>query len=258
MGTWGTDLYEDDTACDVRDAFVAGLQAGLSGQAAATRVLAPYRALLDTPQVACCVYFALADTAWRQGHLTDAVRSTALALIESGGDAPLWARDAPRDLPARQATLQRLAARLRSAQPPARAVAPAPEALKTVHTEAPVGSVFVLGLPDGGRAALVMVGFKDLGHSLDPVFTVSAWRGSDSDLPPTDRLATMGTLSMPSFRKRHAHVAVIPPDGRQGFMSRLQRVGGVAGLWPFEPADVIWLSLGRIAREIHRQQASTP
>ena len=81
MGTWGTDLYADDTACDVRDGYIAALQAGVSGQEAADRALAPYRPLLSHRQVACCAYFALADTAWHHGQLTDEVKGTTNRVI---------------------------------------------------------------------------------------------------------------------------------------------------------------------------------
>ena len=155
----------------------------------------------------------------------------------------------------RQATLLRLATRLRSPQPPVRSVRVEPVAGKTVHTDAPTGSAYVLQLPSGHRGALVIVGFKDLGHSLDPVFSVAQWRGGGDEVPPLAHLAQLGTLRMPSFLKSHAHVGIIPPDGPQGFMSRLQPVGVVPQPWPFDPADAIWLSIGRLAREVDRQLA---
>ena len=255
MGTWGTDLYADDTACDVRDGYIAALQAGVSGQEAADRALAPYRPLLSHRQVACCAYFALADTAWHHGQLTDEVKAAALALLEQGGDLAIWEQDARPERPARQATLLRLATRLRSPQPPVRSVRVEPVAGKTVHTDAPTGSAYVLQLPSGHRGALVIVGFKDLGHSLVPVFSVAQWRGGGDEVPPLAHLAQLGTLRMPSFLKSHAHVGIIPPDGPQGFMSRLQPVGVVPQPWPFDPADAIWLSIGRLAREVDRQLA---
>jgi hypothetical protein len=255
MGTWGVDLYADDTAGDVRDAFIEALKDGLSGQAAADRVLASRRSSLDQPQLACCVYFALADTAWRRGCLTDSVKRTALALLESGGDVSIWQQDAPQEARARQAVLQRLEAQLRSPQPAARPFPAGTAAAKTVHTDAPTGSAYVLPLPSGHRGALVIVGFKDLGHSLDPVFSVARWRGVGDEVPPLAHLAQRGTLRMPSFLKSHAHVGIIPPDGPPGFMSRLQPVGVIPQPWPFDPSDAIWLSIGRVAKEVDRQLA---
>jgi hypothetical protein len=75
-------------------------------------------------------------------------------------------------------------------------------------------------------------------------------------LPPPDRLATLDNLSMFSFRKQHAHVTVIPLDGRQGYMSQLQLVGVVPVCLPCAPSGVVWLSRGRIVKASDLQRAS--
>jgi hypothetical protein len=53
MGTWGTGLYQDDTACEVRDDYVANLQAGLSDSAASRKILKGYGRTLRNTQVSC-------------------------------------------------------------------------------------------------------------------------------------------------------------------------------------------------------------
>ena len=95
---------------------------------------------------------------------------SAVALVGPGPDA------------GQLSDLLRLATRLRSPQPPVRSVRVEPVAGKTVHTDAPTGSAYVLQLPSGHRGALVIVGFKDLGHSLDPVFSVAQWRGGGDEV----------------------------------------------------------------------------
>ncbi len=256
MGTWGLDLYSDDIACEVRDEYLDGLKVGLSGPEAADQVLHRRGLALENRQIACGVYFSLAETAWKYGRLTEDVRSAALALLESGGDLSIWAEEAPADLPARRAVLQRLEARLRSPQPQVRPVKLKPEAGKVVRTDLPTGTALLLDLPSGHRAALVIVGFKDLGGSLDPLFSVSRWRGNSGDMPPLSLIASMGTLSIPSFLNERAHVGILPSDGKKSLLSGLQPFGIVEPALPFSPTDAVWLSMGRIASEIDRRLGS--
>lgn len=253
MGTWGTDLYSDDIACEVRDEYLDALKVGLTGPEAANQVLLRRGLALENRQIACGVYFALAETAWKYGRLTEEVRSAALALLESGGDLPIWAQDAPAQRHARRAMLERLEAQLRSPQPLVRAVKLKPEVEKVVRTDLPAGTALLLDLPSGHRAALVIVGFKDLGSSLDPLFSVSRWHGTRGDIPPLPLIASMGTVNMPSFRKEHAHVGILPPDGKKSLMSGLQPFGIVEPALPCSPSDAVWLSIGRIASEIDRR-----
>ena len=253
MGTWGTDLYSDDIACEVRDEYLDALKVGLAGPEAAKQVLLRRGSALENRQMACGVYFALAETAWKCGRLTEEVRSAALALLESGGDLPIWAQDAPAELHARRAVLERLETRLRSPQPQVRPVKLKPKAEKVVRTDLPAGTAWLLDLPSGHRAALVIVGFKDLGSSLEPLFSVSRWRGTRGDIPPLPLIASMGTVNMPSFRKEHAHVGILPPDGKKSLMSGLQPFGIVEPALPFSPSDAVWLSIGRIASELDRR-----
>ena len=63
MGTWGTDLYSDDIACEVRDEYLDALKVGLAGPEAAKQVLLRRGSALENRHMACGVYFALAETA---------------------------------------------------------------------------------------------------------------------------------------------------------------------------------------------------
>lgn len=45
MGAWGTGLFQDDTACDIREDYKDHLGNGLSGPEAVARILAEYKAL---------------------------------------------------------------------------------------------------------------------------------------------------------------------------------------------------------------------
>lgn len=84
MGAWGAGLYSDDTTCDVRDGYVQHLKHGLSHGEACQKVLSRHAARLGEPEVACLVYFALADTAWRYGRLDETLNRRARAAVPAG------------------------------------------------------------------------------------------------------------------------------------------------------------------------------
>ncbi|KRB96474.1 hypothetical protein ASE26_25820 [Duganella sp. Root198D2] len=101
----------------MRDAYNENLKHGLSDMQAYERILHGYGDLLADHEVACLVYFALADTAWKAGRLHHDVKAKALELIGRGGDLAVWERDAPAEVAARKKSLRSLEQRLLSEQP---------------------------------------------------------------------------------------------------------------------------------------------
>ena len=174
MGTWGTGLYADDTTCEVRDEFRSHLASGLPPGEAEAKVLARYEPLLHDPQVACLVFFALADVQWRSGCLSDAVKQNALDLLDRGGDLEHWAKEAPRDAAARRRTLAALRERLLSPPPPWKPPAVKKRASRA-QLDLPVGSVLRLNLPQKGFALLKLVGFLPVGPVATALFRVLPW-----------------------------------------------------------------------------------
>jgi hypothetical protein len=166
MGTWGAALYSDDTTREVRDTYIQNLKYGLSDEEACQRILERHGDLLADHEIACLVYFALADTAWKYGRLTQDVQGRALALIEAGGDVFVWERDSPSDVASRRRALASLEARLRSTQPAVRPVKLSKPRPKKITTTDPVGTIYLLNLADGQNIALILVGFMDLGKHL--------------------------------------------------------------------------------------------
>jgi hypothetical protein len=225
MGAWGAALYSDDTTCEVRDAYVLNLKHGLSDEEAYKQILDGYGDLLSDHEVACLVYFALADTAWKYGRLHHNVQSRALALIEAGGDVFVWQRDSPSDAAARRRAIATLEARLRSVQPPIKPVKISKPRPKKITTTDPVGTVYLLSLPAGHYAAMILVGFMELSKSIVPVFSVPNWRGLQA---PTQReldLASLDTLIFSSGLGPQKHIGILPDDGRTNVMSILLRTG---------------------------------
>lgn len=49
MGSWGTALFSDDVAQDVREEYKRLLEDGLDGAAAAERIIAEWKETIDAP-----------------------------------------------------------------------------------------------------------------------------------------------------------------------------------------------------------------
>lgn len=258
MGTWGTGLYCDDTTCDVRDDYIQNLKYGLSSDEAYQKILIRHGDLLAQTEIACLVYFALADTAWRYGRLDEFLKDKALALLESGGDLFVWERDAPRDVASRRRTLQALLARLKTTPPAEKPVKTSSPKPKKVRTTAPTGSVFSLALPSKHTALLVLVGFIELEKSIDPVFSVLPVRFVSPSEFPARITSHEETLRFPRVFKEPLHVAILPKDERRSILTGLVPVNiPVESAMPFQTKRTAWLALGRIADEIDERLNTT-
>lgn len=250
MGAWGAALYSDDTTREVRDAYVENLRHGLSDTEAYERILNGYSDTLNEPEIACLVYFGLADTAWKFGRLDDDIKTQALGLLAQGGDLFVWERDAPEEAAARKRALRTLETRLLSEQPARKPVKISKPKPKKIRTTAPVGTVFTRTLPSGYKAIFVLVGLFDDGKSVDPVFSVLRWRGyhvpSDSEL----REAAANPLQFPSGLGPMPHVGIFP-QGRVSVMAGFEATGWSIGVeMPYDPNRAVFTFVERIAEDI--------
>ncbi|MEI3129998.1 MAG: hypothetical protein V8S89_03880 [Oscillospiraceae bacterium] len=90
MGAWGTGLYQDDIAMEVREYYQELLKKGISNEESLDCVLEAFEEVLEDADDAPPFWFGLADTQWKLGRLTDEVREQALALLSSGADLARW------------------------------------------------------------------------------------------------------------------------------------------------------------------------
>ena len=116
MGAWGTAVFSDDTACDVRDDYRDLVGDGLSGPEATKALLKQWSQSLKDPDEAPVFWLALAATQWKYGRLEQQVLKQALEVIDSGSDLARW-DSGSQDYKKRQAVLLRLRAQLVSRQP---------------------------------------------------------------------------------------------------------------------------------------------
>lgn len=260
MGAWGTGLYSDDTTCEVRDAYKENLQHGLSDTEAYERILDSYGDLIGDHEVACLVYFALADTAWKVGRLHHDIKEKALGLIRLGGDVAVWERDAAAEAPSRRKVLRTLELRLLSEQPAPKPIKKSTPKPKKIRTNAPVGSAFTLDLPSANKGLLVLVGFMDLGKSVDPVFSVLKWRGRSVPTQAMLDEAAKETIPVQSGLGPQAHWGIIPEDERKNVMACLERISlSVTVEMPYDPTLVVFSYVEGLARDIDAHfTGSTP
>jgi hypothetical protein len=179
MGTWGAGLYSDDTTCEVRDEFRARLSSGETPANAESQILTRYEHLLTDEQIACLIYFSLADTQWGFGCLSELVKTRAEVLLAAGGDLKHWKAESPADVRVRRRTLETLGNKLKLPQP-----AWKPPPLKKARSrrrqiELPLGAVLGLDLPENQVALLKIVGFLPVGNIDTPVFRVLPWHSVD-------------------------------------------------------------------------------
>ena len=113
MGAWGTALFSDDTACDVRDSYVDLVGDGLTGPEATKALLREWSDSLNDPDDSSVFWLVLAATQWRCGRLEGHVLQQALNVIDSGSDLARW-KSSSTDFKKRKAVLEKLRAQLTS------------------------------------------------------------------------------------------------------------------------------------------------
>lgn len=177
MGTWGTALYSDDLAADIRSDFRDLIGQGLAADDALERLLSEYSCSFNDPDEAAVFWLAVADTAWRLGRPVVRATAEALNVIESGADLRRW--EVAKDRRARGLVLDKLAANLRSLPPSAKRVARPLIANNTWK----VGEVVAYRLASGAWTLFRVIGHqKDKGgrHSIcEPL----DWSGPELPVP---------------------------------------------------------------------------
>lgn len=242
MGTWGTALFSDDLAADVREAFRDLIGEGLTTEAAVNRLRREYKSSLRDPNEESVFWLALADTEWRLGRLDDTVLKNALRVIDSGQDLMRWEDDADRKK--RERILTRLRTKLQSTPPAPKQVARAIKPLNEWKT----GEVIGFRLLSDRWVLLRVIGHHEDRGGKFAVCELLNWIGeSMNSLPPVDQL-TIRTEAAP--RKISQFLCQEPRSRRD--QHRLVRTGIVS-----KPAQqlgnytgFVWAFVDRLFREV--------
>jgi hypothetical protein len=157
LGVWGTALFSDDVACDVRDHYRELLEDGVDDDAATQLTIERFRTYLEESDGVALL--ALAVTQSKLGRLDPGIRDQALAVLDRGADLEMWEHDNPKLLRKRRATLEQARAQLTGEQPIRRRVRPP----KRISSGLAAGDVLALALPQ--RVTLLRV-VRVLSHRL--------------------------------------------------------------------------------------------
>ena len=90
MGTWGTKIYQNDVSDDVKKDYKNKLRAGKSDEDALDEILDEYDYCIGDSDARYDFWFALADTMWILGRLTNQVKNKALELIDMENKEERW------------------------------------------------------------------------------------------------------------------------------------------------------------------------
>lgn len=130
MGTWGTGIFADDLAADVRGDWRDALLGGLSPEVATTMLIERFADAAADVDESPRFWMALAAAQSETGRLQPLVRDRALEVIEAGADI---AQFEPSDQGRRRHAIARLAEKLRGPQrAPVTLARPKPQASPVV------------------------------------------------------------------------------------------------------------------------------
>lgn len=182
VGTWGTGIFADDVAADVRDCYRDLLGDGVADADAMRQIIAEFTEPDEiTPTV---VWLALAAAQREVGRLDEDVRDRALQIIADGSELDRWAEE-PRTVQARRrAVLSKLADQLTGEQPPRRRV----RRQWKPTTDLEPGDVLATVLPDGTVQLLRAVLIERTPNGSCPLLELLDHRGAS--VPSLDQVAT--------------------------------------------------------------------
>lgn len=89
MGTWSSNLYGNDTTCDVRDTYLKFLQEGLRNEEAYQKTIEKFYEYMKDEEEPL-FWYALADSQWKAGRLIPEVKERAINWIAEEGGLFLW------------------------------------------------------------------------------------------------------------------------------------------------------------------------
>lgn len=142
MAAWGTGIFSNDTACDVRDTYEELICYGRSADEAEQYVIRDLELDPHDPTFDSEAWIALAATEWRCGRkLSDTVKEIALALIDNPVDMDNWKTEKQRNQ--RYAALASLREKLNSPLPRPKVIKP----MKPVYSPWKIGDVIAIKMP---------------------------------------------------------------------------------------------------------------
>ena len=117
MGTWNMTLYGNDTTADIKGDYIEALKRGKSNQEAITLVLNKNKDVFGDPEEEPLLWFALSDTLWDYGRLTEEIKQKALSFLNNNYEMICMEGASVQDVNSWKETLSNLKIKLNSKQP---------------------------------------------------------------------------------------------------------------------------------------------
>jgi Domain of unknown function (DUF4259) len=181
MGAWGTALFSDDVACDVRADLRERLADGVDDDAAIRATLGKYSEVIAASDDGPVVILALAVTASKLGRLTPDLRDRGLSMLDEGRGAERW-EDDPKLLRRRIEVLSRVREQLVGPQPPPKKVRRPSRHVTSLQP----GDVLAYEVEQGTFMAVRVVRIDENQHWVAPTVQILDWHG--------DRLPSVADL----------------------------------------------------------------
>jgi hypothetical protein len=251
VGVWGTNLFADDAACDVREHYRALLEDGVADEEATRLTIEAFSAYFEEADGVAVL--ALAVTQSKLGRLDPDIRDRALAAIDRGADLESWQDDNPKLLPKRRAMLEKARAQLTGPQPVRKRLRPPTRASSGLAA----GDVLALTLPQ--RVVLLrVVRVREHRRGENPVLEELDFDGPDvpaqnvlERLPPKTRDPVTFMHALSADTRFFAFVMQRIDWKAAGFVKALTistRAGDVDA--PLPSSGISWAEL---AKRFHRR-----
>lgn len=108
MGIWGVKLFDNDFTADIRDAFLALYETGISVGKIKKLIIAEYADLFKSEDEGPLAKLALCTMLLEYGELSETERKAYLSYLQAGGDLSVWENLAPNQVNARKIELKKL------------------------------------------------------------------------------------------------------------------------------------------------------
>ncbi len=244
MGVWGAGIFQDDTACDIRDEYKDLLGEGLSSQAAKTKILNSYASSFADPDESGVAWLALAAIQSKMGRMDEDTLSHALRIIDSDSDLARWKEDS-KAFAKRKMVLEKLREQLALPQPPEKRVS------RRIPCKCPwrLGDVFAYRLLSDQFLVFQVVGHHTDRGGTYPVCKIVDWIGKE--IPSEEMLKIAHTRKSRADYKHKIYKLMLVGFNRK-CLKRIQNLD--LNLMPFHKR--ILNSLPGAAVRIEREPAS--
>ena len=118
MGTWGTKLYQDDLALDIKDEYKSLLEKGKTNEKAIKEMLETFEEEIEDEDEGAIFWLVFADVLWNYGRLTEKIKKKAIEEIKIGRDLKRWEQEVSEKVyEQRKKEIEKLREKLNTPQP---------------------------------------------------------------------------------------------------------------------------------------------